>query len=129
VHLCRGNSGHGQGAGGYEPVAARLFQKLPATVYFLEYDTERAGGFEPLRHLPGDKFAVLGVMSTKLPELEPLDLLQRKVDEAAKYVDKERLCLSPQCGFASNYDQTRFTAEDVERKLAHLVKAAEKIWS
>lgn len=129
LHLCRGNSGHGQGAGGYEPVAERLFNVLPASVYFLEYDTERAGGFEPLRHLPKGKMAVLGIMSTKIKDLEPIDEIERRVDQAAKYVPKESLSISPQCGFASNYDQTRFTDADMERKLAHLVKAAEKIWA
>ncbi len=128
VHLCRGNSGHGQGSGGYEYVAKKLFQSIEASVYFLEYDTERAGGFEPLRHLPGDKVAVLGMVSTKLPGLEPIDELRRRVDQAAKYVDLDRLALSPQCGFASNYNQARFTAADEERKLAHLVAAAETIW-
>jgi 5-methyltetrahydropteroyltriglutamate--homocysteine methyltransferase len=128
IHLCRGNSGHGQGAGGYDPVAERLFN-LPATMFFLEYDTERAGGFEPLRHLPKGKFAVLGIMSTKLKELEPVDEMERKVDQAAKFAPKENLCLSPQCGFASNYINDRFTADDEERKLTHLVKAAGKIWS
>lgn len=128
VHLCRGNSGHGQGAGGYDPVAERLFN-LPASIFFLEYDTERAGGFEPLRHLPKGKFAVLGIMSTKLKELEAVDEMARKVDAAARFAPKENLCLSPQCGFASNYNIDRFTADDVERKLTHLVKAAAKIWS
>jgi 5-methyltetrahydropteroyltriglutamate--homocysteine methyltransferase len=127
VHLCRGNNGHGQASGGYDPVAERLFN-LPADVFFLEYDTERAGGFDPLRHLPKDKVAVLGMMSTKQKELEPEADLRRRVDEAAKYVDLERLALSPQCGFASNYQLDRFNQEDEERKLTHLVKVATKIW-
>jgi 5-methyltetrahydropteroyltriglutamate--homocysteine methyltransferase len=128
VHLCRGNTGHGQASGGYEPVAERLFQRLDADAFFLEYDTERAGGFEPLRFMPKDRIAVLGLMSTKLPELEPADLLRRRVDEAAKYVDHDRLCISPQCGFASSYQNTRFTLDQQERKLAHLVAVAQKIW-
>ncbi len=128
VHLCRGNTGHGQASGGYEPVAERLFQQLDADAFFLEYDTERAGGFEPLRFMPKDRVAVLGLMSTKLPELEPLDVLRRRVDAAAKVIDPERLCISPQCGFASSYQNTRFTLEQQERKLAHLVAVASRIW-
>jgi methionine synthase II (cobalamin-independent) len=128
VHLCRGNTGHGQASGGYEPVAERLFQRLDADAFFLEYDTERAGGFEPLRFMPKDRVAVLGLMSTKLPELEPADMLRRRVDAAAKFVDLERLCISPQCGFASSYQNTRFTLEQQERKLAHLVAVAGEIW-
>jgi 5-methyltetrahydropteroyltriglutamate--homocysteine methyltransferase len=128
VHLCRGNSGHGQASGGYDPVAERLFQKLAVDGYFLEYDTERAGDFGPLRHLPKEKTAVLGLMSTKLKELEPVEALKRRVDEAARYVDIGRLCLSPQCGFASSAEVERFTVADEERKLAHLVSAAAAIW-
>ena len=128
VHLCRCNSGHGQASGGYERIAQRLFQKLDANVYFLEYDTERAGGFEPLRHLPRDRFAVLGIISTKLSSLEPVDELRRRVDQATRFVDLERLCLSPQCGFASSYEQTRFSEADEVRKLEHLVRASQKLW-
>jgi len=128
VHLCRGNTGHGQASGGYEPVAERLFRQVDADAFFLEYDTERAGGFEPLRFLPNDRIAVLGLMSTKLPELEPVDQLRQRVDAAAKYVDIDRLCISPQCGFASSYRNTRFTLDQQERKLAHLVAVAERIW-
>jgi 5-methyltetrahydropteroyltriglutamate--homocysteine methyltransferase len=128
VHLCRGNQGHGQASGGYEPVAERLFQKTGADGFFLEYDTERAGDFAPLRYLPKDKVAVLGMMSTKLQELEPLDAIRRRIDDAARYVDMDRLCLSPQCGFASGYTTDRFTLDDQERKLAHLVKIADAVW-
>jgi 5-methyltetrahydropteroyltriglutamate--homocysteine methyltransferase len=128
VHLCRGNSGHGQASGGYDPVAERLFQKLDFDGFFLEYDTERAGDFQPLRYVPKDKVVVLGLMSTKLKALEPIDELKRRVADAARFVDMDRLCLSPQCGFASTADVGRFTAEDEERKLAHLVSAAQQIW-
>ena len=127
VHLCRGNMGHGQASGGYDGVAERLFA-LPVHVFFLEYDTARAGGFAPLRFLPNERSAVLGLMSTKLTELEPIDGLRRKVDGAAQFVPLERLALSPQCGFASGYTTTRFTVSDEERKLAHLVAAATAIW-
>ena len=128
VHLCRGNSGHGQASGGYDPVAERLFNKVDADVYFLEYDTERAGGFEPLRFLPKDRVAVLGILSTKMPALEPYDEVRRKVDAAAKFVDLERLCLSPQCGFSSSNLSSRFSVDEQQRKLVHLVELATKIW-
>jgi 5-methyltetrahydropteroyltriglutamate--homocysteine methyltransferase len=128
VHLCRGNSGHGQASGGYDPVAERLFQKLDFDGFFLEYDTERAGDFGPLRYVPKNKTIVLGLMSTKQKALEPLDELKRRVADAARFVDMDRLCLSPQCGFASSADVDRFTAADEERKLGHLVSAASDIW-
>ena len=128
VHLCRGNSGHGQASGGYEPIAERLFNKVAADAYFLEYDTERAGGFEPLRHLPKDRVAVLGILSTKLPALEPYDEVRRKIDAATKFVDLDRLCLSPQCGFSSSNLSARFSVEEQQRKLLHLVELAAKIW-
>jgi 5-methyltetrahydropteroyltriglutamate--homocysteine methyltransferase len=129
VHLCRGNQGHGQASGGYEPVAERLFQKLNVDGFFLEFDTERAGGFEPLRYLPKGKRAALGLISTKLSELENADMLKRRLDEAAEHADLGQLCLCPQCGFASSYKVTRFTFDDEERKLAHMVKVADEIWA
>ncbi|HEY3916482.1 MAG TPA: 5-methyltetrahydropteroyltriglutamate--homocysteine S-methyltransferase [Stellaceae bacterium] len=128
VHLCRGNAGHGQANGGYDPVAERLFQKLDVDGFFLEYDTPRAGDFQPLRYVPKNKTVVLGLISTKQKALEPVEELKRRVGEAAHYVDMDRLCLSPQCGFASSAEVDRFTAEDEERKLAHLVRAAAEIW-
>jgi len=128
VHLCRGNAGHGQASGGYDPVAERLFQKLNFDGFFLEYDTSRAGDFQPLRYVPKERVVVLGLMSTKLKELEPVEELKRRVDDAARFVDMGRLCLSPQCGFASSAEVDRFTADDEERKLAHLVSAAQQIW-
>jgi len=129
VHLCRGNQGHGQASGGYDPVVERLFQNTEVDGFFLEYDTERAGDFAPLRYLPRGKTAVLGIVSTKLRELEPADDIKRRVDEATKYVDLDRLCLSPQCGFASGFTTDRFTPDDEERKLAHLVAVASQIWT
>jgi 5-methyltetrahydropteroyltriglutamate--homocysteine methyltransferase len=128
VHLCRGNQGHGQASGGYEPVAERLLQKTDVDGFLLEYDTERAGDFSPLRYLPKSRTAALGLISTKLPELEPVDEIRRRVDEASRYADLDRLCLSPQCGFASSYMTDRFTSDDQERKLAHLVEVAHEIW-
>jgi 5-methyltetrahydropteroyltriglutamate--homocysteine methyltransferase len=128
VHLCRGNGGHGQASGGYDPVAERLFRVLDVDGFFLEYDTERAGGFEPLRAVPKGKKVVLGIISTKLPELEKPDDVKRKVEEAGRYIDPGQLCLSPQCGFASSYQTDRFTLDDQERKLAHVVRLARDIW-
>jgi 5-methyltetrahydropteroyltriglutamate--homocysteine methyltransferase len=128
VHLCRGNAGHGQASGGYDPVAERLFQKLDVDGFFLEYDTPRSGDFQPLRHVPKNKTVVLGLMSTKQKALEPIDELKRRVAEASRFVDMGRLCLSPQCGFASSAEVDRFTVDDEERKLAHLVRAADEIW-
>lgn len=128
VHLCRGNQGHGQASGGYDSVAERLLQITNVDGFFLEYDTDRAGSFAPLRYLPKDKAAVLGLISTKLQELEPPDFIKRRIDEASHYVDLERLGLSPQCGFASGYTTDRFSLDEQERKLAHLVKIADEIW-
>src|SRR5690606_34259788 len=125
VHMCRGNEGvAGMGSGGYDPVAERAFQRLEVDGYLLEYDTPRAGDFAPLRYMPRDKIVALGLISTKQRELEPIDVLKRRVDEAAAHVDGDRLCLCPQCGFASAFHYDRFTIADQERKLAHLVAAA-----
>jgi 5-methyltetrahydropteroyltriglutamate--homocysteine methyltransferase len=128
VHLCRGNSGHGQASGGYEPIAERVFEGLRVDGFFLEYDTERAGGFEPLRFVPAGKMVVLGLLSTKVRELEPADAIKRRIDEASRYVPIERLCLSPQCGFASSYATDRLATDDEERKLTHLVRLAHEVW-
>lgn len=128
VHMCRGNQGQGQASGGYEPVAERLFQGLEVDGFLLEYDTERAGDFAPLRYLPKGKTAALGLISTKLPELEPADDLKRRMDEAARHADLDQLALCPQCGFASSFQTDRFAGDDVERKLAHLVSVAGEIW-
>jgi 5-methyltetrahydropteroyltriglutamate--homocysteine methyltransferase len=128
VHLCRGNAGHGQASGGYDPVAERLFQNTDVAGFFLEYDTERAGDFSALRYLPKGKVAVLGFISTKLRELESADLIKRRIDEASRHIDLDRLCLSPQCGFASGYTTDRLSLDDQERKLAHMVSIASEIW-
>jgi len=128
VHLCRGNAGHGQGSGGYDEVAQRLFAGLEVDGFFLEYDTPRAGGFAPLRQVPKGKLVALGLISTKLPGLEPKDAVKRRIDEAAQYILLDQLCLCPQCGFASSFQTDRFTAADQERKLAHLVEIAREVW-
>jgi methionine synthase II (cobalamin-independent) len=129
VHLCRGNMGHGMASGGYEPIADRMFNRLNVDGFFLEYDTSRAGDFAPLRHLPGPKKAVLGLMTTKVPEVETADSLKRRIEEATRYVELERLCLSPQCGFASVPIRGRgLTMDDAERKLARIVEVAHDVW-
>ena len=128
VHLCRGNAGHGQASGGYDPIAERLFQKTDADGFFLEYDSERAGGFEPLRHMNGAKVAVLGLVTTKSPQLESKDTLKRRIEEAAKYAPLERLALSPQCGFASTIGGNKLTADDEKRKLELVVETAREVW-
>jgi 5-methyltetrahydropteroyltriglutamate--homocysteine methyltransferase len=131
VHLCRGNYAQGMADGGYEPIAERMFDRLDVDGYFLEYDTPRAGDFSPLRHLPKPKKAVLGLVSTKVPELETVDALKRRIDDATKFIDIERLCLSPQCGFASVPARAGrgFPMDLTERKLARVVETAEQVWN
>jgi 5-methyltetrahydropteroyltriglutamate--homocysteine methyltransferase len=96
--------------------------------FFLEYDTERAGGFEPLRYMPKDKRVVLGLVSSKLPELEKKDDLKRRIDQAAKYVPLENLALSPQCGFSSTHHGNLLSIDDEKRKLALVVEVASEVW-
>jgi 5-methyltetrahydropteroyltriglutamate--homocysteine methyltransferase len=131
VHLCRGNYAQGMADGGYEPIAERMFDRLDVDGYFLEYDTPRAGDFSPLRHLPKPKKAVLGLVSTKAPEIETVDALKRRIDDATKFIDIERLCLSPQCGFASVPARAGrgFPMDLTELKLARVVEVAEQVWN
>jgi 5-methyltetrahydropteroyltriglutamate--homocysteine methyltransferase len=129
VHMCRGNEGvAGLGSGGYEPIAERVFGRLAVDGYLLEFDTPRAGDFAPLRFLPPNTIAVLGLMSTKVRDLESKDELKRRVDDAAKVIGIDRLGLCPQCGFATAYHFDRLTIDDQERKLARLVEVASEIW-
>jgi methionine synthase II (cobalamin-independent) len=129
VHMCRGNVGHGMASGGYEPIAERMFNRLNVDGFFLEYDTPRAGDFAPLRFLPAPKKAVLGLLTTKLSEIESADSLKRRIDEAAKYADLDRLAISPQCGFASAARREgRLTMGQVEAKLARVVEVAHQVW-
>lgn len=129
VHMCRGNAGHGMADGGYEPIAERMFNRLAVDGFFLEYDTPRAGDFRPLRHLPKPKRAVLGLMTTKDAAIETADSLKRRIEEATKFVDLDRLCLSPQCGFASVPSRVRqnMSMDQVERKLARIVEVAHDV--
>ncbi|HET7764466.1 MAG TPA: 5-methyltetrahydropteroyltriglutamate--homocysteine S-methyltransferase [Burkholderiales bacterium] len=131
IHVCRGNSvGQWAARGGYEPVADVLLGQLDVDAYFLEYDDERSGGFEPLRFLPSgsSKRVVLGLVSTKTPSLERKDELRRRIDEAAKYVPIERLCLSPQCGFASTFRGNPISEDVQRRKLELVVEVATAVW-
>jgi len=129
MHSCRGNFRSTFIAqGGYEHVADRLLGEVDIDGYFLEYDTDRAGGFEPLRFVPKNKKVVLGLVSTKKPKLESKDELKRRIEAAAKFVPLENLCLSPQCGFASTHFGNRITADDQRRKLELVVQVAEEVW-
>lgn len=129
VHMCRGNfKGKYLAAGGYDSIAEKLFQRANVNHFLLEYDTPRAGDFAPLRFLPKNKGVVLGLISSKVPALEPMDLLKRRVNEASKYVDAERLAISPQCGFASTVAGNPITEADMRAKLQLVVDAARAIW-
>jgi 5-methyltetrahydropteroyltriglutamate--homocysteine methyltransferase len=129
THLCRGNFRSSWVAeGGYDFVAEALFGSLDVDGFFLEYDDARSGGFEPLRFVPPGKRVVLGLVTTKRPELERKDDLKRRIDEAAKYVPLEQLCLSPQCGFSSTVEGNALTREDQIAKLELIVETAQEVW-
>jgi 5-methyltetrahydropteroyltriglutamate--homocysteine methyltransferase len=129
LHLCRGNwRDTANAAGGYEAVAETLFNAIDVAGYFLEYDTERAGGFAPLRFLPRGKIAVLGLVSTKAKEIETKDALKRRIDEAARYAPLEQLALCPQCGFASGAASSDLTLEQQMAKLRLVVETAHEVW-
>jgi len=129
VHTCRGNfQSMWMAEGGYDRVASVVFDCPDVDGYFLEYDSDRAGGFEPLRYVPKDKKVVLGLVSSKKPEIESKDVLKRRIDEASRYFPLERLCLSPQCGFASTHHGNKITEDIEKRKLALIVEVANEIW-
>ena len=129
MHLCRGNfAGAWIAEGGYEPVAELLFNEIDVDGYFLEYDTARAGSFAPLRFLPKGKIAVLGLVTTKSPQLETKDELKRRIEEASRYAPLEQLALSPQCGFSSGIGGNAMTVEDEIRKLKLVVETAREVW-
>jgi 5-methyltetrahydropteroyltriglutamate--homocysteine methyltransferase len=109
-------------------VASIVFDQPDVDAYFLEYDTERAGGFEPLKHIPKNKTVVLGLISSKKPQIETKDAIKRRIDEAAKFFPLERLCISPQCGFASTHHGNKVTEDIERRKLALLVDVANEVW-
>jgi 5-methyltetrahydropteroyltriglutamate--homocysteine methyltransferase len=128
-HLCRGNQGsRWLVSGSYEPIARRVFREVVAERLMLEYDDERSGGFEPLSHVPEDKVAVLGLVTTKSPRSENVEELRRRVSEATRFVELERLAISPQCGFSTSTLGNALSVADQESKLAALVETAEAIW-
>jgi 5-methyltetrahydropteroyltriglutamate--homocysteine methyltransferase len=129
MHLCRGNyKSTYMGSGGYEAEQEVLFNTIKVHGYFMEYDTERAGGFEPLRFVPEDRSVVLGLVTSKSGTLESKDTLKRRIDEAAKFIDLEQLCLSPQCGFASTEEGNVLTEEQQWAKLRMIVEVADEVW-
>jgi|TARA_B110000881_G_C18543861_1_gene500048 5-methyltetrahydropteroyltriglutamate--homocysteine methyltransferase len=130
IHLCRGNAkSQWFASGGYEPVAEKMFSLTDVDGFFLEYDDERSGGFEPLRFVPkGNKMVVLGLVTTKFNVIESKDELKRRVEEAAKYVDIDQLALSPQCGFSSNAVGNLITVDDQIAKIQLVLETAEEIW-
>jgi 5-methyltetrahydropteroyltriglutamate--homocysteine methyltransferase len=129
IHLCRGNQRsmwHREGT--YDDIAERLLNVLKHDRFLFEYDTPRAGGFEPLRFLPKGKMMVLGLVSTKVPQLEKIDDLKQRIDEASKYAPLEQLAISPQCGFSSDVVGNLISDEDQRRKLEVVVEASRQIW-
>jgi len=129
MHLCRGNfQSTFVASGGYEPVAETLFNEINIDAYFMEYDSARAGGFEPLRFVPAGKMVVLGLVTSKSGMAESKDELKRRIGEAAKFVPIDRLCLSPQCGFASSEEGNILTETEQWAKLQTIVEVAEEVW-
>ncbi len=129
IHLCRGNQRsmwHREGS--YDAIAEMLFNDLHHDRLLLEYDSPRAGSFEPLRFVPKDKVVVLGLVSTKVSELETVDQLKRRIDEAAKFIPLEQLAISPQCGFASDVVGNLISEDDQKRKLEVVVETARQVW-
>jgi 5-methyltetrahydropteroyltriglutamate--homocysteine methyltransferase len=130
MHLCRGNfRSTFVASGGYEPIAEILFNEIGVHGYFMEYDSARAGGFEPLRFVPKGKIVVLGLVTSKRGRLESKDELKRRIEEAAKYVPLEQLCLSPQCGFASTEEGNILAEEEQWAKLSRIVEVAREVWA
>ena len=129
MHLCRGNNQSGWlTEGGYDPVAEMLFNKINVDSYMMEYDTARAGTFAPIRFVPTHKSVVLGIVSSKLPQLESKDDLKRRIHEASKYIDLDQLGLSPQCGFASTAPGNKLTPDEQRAKLRRVVEVAQEVW-
>jgi len=130
MHLCRGNNrSHWYAEGGYDSIADKLFNAMGVDRFLLEYDDARSGSFEPLRFIPSDKTVVLGLISSKRPELESSDAIARRVDEASKHVPLDRLALSPQCGFASTAEGNLLTEDEQWAKLRLVVETARRVWA
>jgi 5-methyltetrahydropteroyltriglutamate--homocysteine methyltransferase len=129
MHLCRGNfRSTFVASGGYEPVAEILFNEINVHAYFMEYDSDRAGGFEPLRFVPKGKMVVLGIVTSKSGTLESKDDLKRRIEAAAKFINLDQLCLSPQCGFASTEEGNLLTEDEQWAKLRRVVEVADEVW-
>jgi methionine synthase II (cobalamin-independent) len=129
IHICRGNhKSMFYASGGYDRIAEQVFTRARFHRFLLEYDDERSGTFEPLRHVPGDRIVVLGLVSSKTPALESRDDLRTRIDAASKFVPLERLALSPQCGFASTDEGNRLTPDDQRRKLELVARTAREVW-
>jgi 5-methyltetrahydropteroyltriglutamate--homocysteine methyltransferase len=129
MHLCRGNyKSTFMGSGGYDAEQDILFNKIKVHGYFMEYDSERAGGFEPLRLVPKDRRVVLGLVTTKTGRLESKDAIKRRIDEAAKYISLDQLCLSPQCGFASTEEGNVLAEDEQWAKLKMIIEVAKEVW-
>ncbi|MCW2791156.1 MAG: Cobalamin-independent synthase, Catalytic domain [Nocardioides sp.] len=129
THMCRGNFRDSWVAeGGYDFVAEALFNDLQVDGFFMEYDDERSGTFEPLQHVPPDKLVVLGLVTTKHGELESKDTLKARLDDASKYVDLDQVCISPQCGFSSTFEGNSLSVDQEKAKLALLVEVADEVW-
>ena len=129
THMCRGNfQSYWAAEGGYDFVAEALFSELNVDGFFLEFDDERSGGFEPLRFVPPGKMVVLGLVTTKRGALESKDVLKRRIDEASKFVPLEQICLSPQCGFSSTVEGNKITFDDEVAKLRLVVEVAQEVW-
>ena len=129
VHICRSQDPNWQANIGYDPIAEPLFNDLKVGFYFLEYDNERAGSFEPLKYVPKDKKIILGIVATKRPELETADYIKRRIEEATQYIDLDQLSLSPQCGFSTSAGQPDAVSIDLQKaKLAQITAVAKEIW-
>jgi 5-methyltetrahydropteroyltriglutamate--homocysteine methyltransferase len=129
IHLCRGNNrSQWYAQGGYDPIAEKVFSQLNVDAFLLEYESERAGTFEPLRFVPRGKTVVLGLVSSKLPQLEPQDLVAKRIEEASKYVPLENLAVSPQCGFASTMEGNLLTEDEQWSKLGLVAQTARQVW-
>ena len=129
IHICRGNyQSMFYASGGYDRIAEKVFGRARFNRFLLEYDDERSGTFEPLRHVPEDRTVVLGLVSSKKPQMEARHALRARIDEAARIVPLERLALSPQCGFASTHEGNRLTPEDQQKKLELVAQLAKEVW-
>ncbi len=129
IHICRSQDPNWQADVGYDPIAEPLFNDMKIGIYFLEYDNARAGGFEPLEYVPRGKFVVLGLVASKMAEIESAGLLERRIEEASRFMPLAQLALSPQCGFSTSASENVMVTEEIERaKLARIVEVARKVW-